>query len=433
MRRTVHILTVVLVAPWLPGCAWGGTMLDSTQYEIIFTKSYGLRAGTPHALIRTVDSGFAFVGTFGGAAYLVKTDANGDVQWQREFTSPKPPRQEHTGEVVLQTRDGGFVVAGSTNSDSTTGIQMGKTPDPISPRARMAALLVKYDKNGTVLWTKTFLDSPEKRFRKHFYRGIVVEDGYILIGQTTVELFDQPTRTGRAPAYPLWVVKFNEAGEVVWERVFGDELFTAFGGTELYGKPVIDREGHLLFAVATREWQKRGEGGKLQTKLGQGGPSVRYTVVLKLDKSGVEIKRAQLPAADTLAVAPVADGYALVGSEHTFHRQTWVITLDHDLNQKSQIMLNASVFSIRTALPWGNDGSLLVVGYHVDDPDRPRPKAAFAYVTKDGQFQDESTFSGGYTTMVDVVRGARDDEFVFLVSSEFVAEPGTALVKVRRR
>lgn len=432
MQRTVHILTVVLVAAWFPGCAWSGTMLNSTQYEIVFTKSYGVRPGTPHALIRTGDGGFAFVGTFGGAAFVVKTDANGDVQWQREFTSPKPPRQEHTGEVVLQTRDGGFLVAGSTNSDSTTGIQMGQTPDPISPRARMAALLVKYDKHGGVLWTKTFLDLPEKRFRKHFYRGVAVKDGYILIGITSVELLDQPTRTGRAPAYPLWVVKFNDAGEVVWERVFSDEVFTAFlGGTPLYGKPVIDRDGHLLFAVAAREHQKR-VGGRLQTMTG-GEPLVEYTVVFKLDKDGVEIKRVKLPAASTLAFTPVADGYAVVGTERTFHLGTWMITLDPHLNQKSQTMVNAPAFGIRAMVPWGNDGALFVGGYHVDDPDRPRPKAALASITKDGQFQGESTLSGGYTTAVDVVQGARDDEFIFLVSSDFVAEPGTALVKVRRR
>ena len=435
VQRGVCLLSVLFFVCLFPGCTRGINWIDSTAHEVILEKSLGIAYGEPQQLIKTADGGYAFVGTFGGAAFLVKTDAKGEVQWQREFTSPTPPRQHHSANAVLQTKDGGFLIAGSTDSDSTTGVQMGETPNPTSPRRGQAALVVKYDTNGQFVWKKTFIGTPNTYFNRVFYRGVVAQDGYILIGQTNLTLFDQPTPSGRGGSIPLWVVKLNDAGEVMWERVFGNEVFAVVGsGTEVYGKPVVDSQGNLLIAIATREQLNRVADGKLEVFKG-GESLVEYAVVLKLDKDGHELKRVQLAAARTLAFTPIPQGYVLVGSGAQFHSKgkTWMVKLNDDLTIASKTIWETTQFGARCMVPLGSDDGLLIGGSHKADEKSGRPpQAATGYVTKEGQFQEEMMSNSYHVRAVDVVPGSQDGEFVFLVDSGTGTQPGAALVKVKR-
>jgi len=103
--------------------------------DTLWTRTYG---GTGDDCInstqQTTDGGYIATGytmSFGegGAAYLIKTDAQGDTQWTRTYGCPS------TGSSVQQTADGGYVIAGGQGNDGC---------------------LIKTDARGHTLWTRTY-------------------------------------------------------------------------------------------------------------------------------------------------------------------------------------------------------------------------------------------------------------------------------------
>jgi hypothetical protein len=94
------------------------------------------------SLIQTSDGGYAIAGateSFGAGewdVYVVKLDANGNLQWTK--TIGGPDREE--GVSLIQTSDGGYAIAGSHQS-------FGAGEDDV--------YVVKLDANGNLQWTKT--------------------------------------------------------------------------------------------------------------------------------------------------------------------------------------------------------------------------------------------------------------------------------------
>jgi hypothetical protein len=110
--------------------------------DTLWTRTYG---GTSDdygfSIQQTSDMGYIFAGqsnSFGNGwqVYLVKTDASGDTLWTRTFGGTGYDE----GYSVQQTTDGGYVVAGVTNSFGN-GLQV---------------YLIKTDASGNTLWTRTF-------------------------------------------------------------------------------------------------------------------------------------------------------------------------------------------------------------------------------------------------------------------------------------
>jgi len=79
-----------------------------------------------HSLILTSDGGFAIAGesdSFGAGGYdfwLIKTDGSGSIEWSRTYGGP----ERDSAESVIQTSDGGYVLAGLTQSYGLVGSDM---------------------------------------------------------------------------------------------------------------------------------------------------------------------------------------------------------------------------------------------------------------------------------------------------------------------
>jgi len=92
--------------------------------NIEWEKTYGGGdADWGHSLIVTSDGGFALVGesnSFGAGGYdfwLVKTDGSGNIEWSRTYGGP----EWDSAESLVQTSDGGYVLAGFTHSFGLVG------------------------------------------------------------------------------------------------------------------------------------------------------------------------------------------------------------------------------------------------------------------------------------------------------------------------
>jgi hypothetical protein len=147
------------------------------------------------SLIRTID-GYAFAGitnSFGGGGYdawLIKTDTNGTKQWDKTYGET----DDDAANCVIQTADGGYAVAGNTESLGA---------------GYYDAWLIKTDGGGTMQWGYTYggsdLDNAVSVVQ-------TVEGGYALAGETG--------SFGTSYSYG-WLVKTDATGVMQWQRIYG--------------------------------------------------------------------------------------------------------------------------------------------------------------------------------------------------------------------
>jgi hypothetical protein len=116
----------------------------NTYGELLWYRTYG-GEGTDNGwdIVQTEDKGFLIVGftdSFGAGEmdiYLIRTDSDGQMLWERTFGGTK----SEYGWALAQTVDGGFVLAGQTDSFG---------------EGDKDGYLVKVDANGDELWSQTY-------------------------------------------------------------------------------------------------------------------------------------------------------------------------------------------------------------------------------------------------------------------------------------
>jgi hypothetical protein len=147
---------------------------------------------------QTLDGGFIIAGytnSFGAGSddvYLIKTDGDGDTMWTRTYGGAGVDQ----GNSVQQTTDTGYVVAGSTTSFGAGSSDM---------------YLIKTNAAGDTLWTKTYGGTAGEM---GFCVRQTTDGGYIVVGQS---------RSFGAGQTDFYVVKANSSGDTLWTRTFGAE------------------------------------------------------------------------------------------------------------------------------------------------------------------------------------------------------------------
>jgi hypothetical protein len=188
--------------------------------ETLWTRTYGGPGMDEGWSIRqTSDHGYVIAAStmsFGAGnrkIWLIKTDSMGDTLWTRLFG----------GDSISccgwaqQTTDGGYFVAGWTNSYSPT-------PQPY---------LIKTNSVGDTLWTRTI--GSQGYFAEGMSGQQVKDGGYIVVGGC------EDTTTGNIDVY---LARTDANGDTLWTRTFGgpgyDEGYsvcqTADGGYAICGQ-----------------------------------------------------------------------------------------------------------------------------------------------------------------------------------------------------
>ena len=169
--------------------------------ESLWTKTIGdIDNDKGYGLCQTSDSGYVVVGftepvptgyrdSDSTNVYLVKTDANGGVVWTKEYGG----RAGDWGCSVEQTSDGGYIIAGYTNSFSASA-------------GDNDIYLIKTDSLGDSLWTKVFCQSEDDRaYSVHQ----TIDGGYVITGG--VDLADTAN---------LYLLKTNASGNQNWFMMY---------------------------------------------------------------------------------------------------------------------------------------------------------------------------------------------------------------------
>src|SRR5437867_11229470 len=142
----VKLLTAILLFPFLftyaqPAIEWqkclGGTE-DEWAESIEQTTDGGyIIAG------RSASNNGDVIGSHGNWDYwLVKTDSSGNIQWQKCLGGT----DDDAAYSVQQTTDGGYIVAGQSNSNDG---------DVTGNHGNEDYWLVKTDANGSIQWEKS--------------------------------------------------------------------------------------------------------------------------------------------------------------------------------------------------------------------------------------------------------------------------------------
>jgi hypothetical protein len=141
-------------------------------------------------VIQTNDGGYALSGHNEYDLYIVRLTQGGNILWTKTWGGPAI----ETGDAIIQTLDGGFLVGGTT---STYGSGMEDL------------VLIKTDLNGNFTWVKTYGGSN----RDVLSSIINTTDGnYAMTGGT--ESFG-------VQSINSYLLKVNPAGIVLWSKTFG--------------------------------------------------------------------------------------------------------------------------------------------------------------------------------------------------------------------
>jgi len=165
--------------------------------DTLWTRTYGGSSNDwGECLRQTSDGGYIIAGatrSFGAGSYdvyLLKTDSSGDTLWTHTYGGSSEDR----GYSVQETSDGGFIVAGQTESFGAGESDL---------------YLVKSNSSGDTLWTHAYGGSSSD----YGYSVQETSDGgYIVVGVTG---------SFGAGGYDVYFLKTDSSGDTLWSRTYG--------------------------------------------------------------------------------------------------------------------------------------------------------------------------------------------------------------------
>ncbi len=277
--------------------------------EIVWKKSYG-GSGVDYAksIQQTTDGGYVIAGysnssngdVSGGHGnydfWVVKIAGDGTLEWQKTFGGTNEDRAYS----IKQTPDGGYIVGGITTSSDG---------DVTDPKGSFDVWIVKLASTGSLDWQKT-LGGTGIDF---CYDLITTEDGgYLFTGYSNS--VDGDVEGGQG-SEDYWVVKLNDTGALTWQKTLGgtksdisysvkqakDLGYIIAGETSSIDGDVSNAKG----GNKSDYWiVKLNTGGALEWEKSYGGTNIdiAYSIELTLDGEYVIAGESSSPDGDVIGL-----------------------------------------------------------------------------------------------------------------------------------
>jgi uncharacterized delta-60 repeat protein len=312
--------------------------------NMVWEKTYGgSDDDRAYSIQQTTDGGYIVAGrtnSFGAGyadVYLIKLDADGKMVWEKTYGGS----DDDGAWSIQQTKDGGYIVAGYTSSFGAGGLDV---------------YVIKLDANGNELWKKTYGGSDDEiAVIKQTKDG-----GYIVAGWT---------KSFGAGSLDVYIIKLDANGNKVWEKTYGgsgddwansiqqttDGGYIVAGGTYSFGAGSLDVYIIKLDANGTKLWEKTfGESNDddawsiQQTKDGgyivagytnSFGAGYEDVYVIKLDENGNKVWEKTYGGTEwdwASSIQQTKDGgYIVAGSTESFgagYADVYIIKMDSEGN-----------------------------------------------------------------------------------------------------
>ena len=167
-----------------------------------------------YSVLQLDDGSYVIAGLYDGGfpelfgdVLLMKLDADGDPIWTRNYHG----HARDCGYSLVQTSDGGFIIAGATNEDIYGGYS--------------EVYLIKTDANGSIVWDRNL----------GYGKGLCVrqttDEGYIIAGWTYI--------VGNMEE--AYAIKTDASGDTVWTSAWG-----GYGPDIGFSVVQTDDEGYII-------------------------------------------------------------------------------------------------------------------------------------------------------------------------------------------
>jgi hypothetical protein len=187
-----------IVAGWEKESVWDLQVYlikTNATGDILWTRSYGgAHFDYGFSVQQTQDGGYIVAGLITLDSpdfvnvYLIKTNSSGDTLWTRTYGGGG----DDYGWSVQQTQDGGYIVAGETNSFGNS----------------LQVYLIKTNSSGDTLWTKTYGGTGNDL---GYSVQQTADGGYIVAGYT--KSFGDSSQ--------VYLIKTNALGDTLWTKNYG--------------------------------------------------------------------------------------------------------------------------------------------------------------------------------------------------------------------
>lgn len=211
----------------------------NAQGVIQWEKTYGGSNDDSFAAVElTPDGGYLFGGAsksddgdltshYGSTSFsdfwLVKTDANGNISWQKNYGGT-------AGESIRamdQLANGGYILGGSTYSNGD---------DVSSNNGEFDYWIVKIDENGNILWDKNYGSGDSETLNNVKEAN---DGGFIIGGLARASGGDVGGNYNGS--LDFWLVKTDPFGNIIWEQNYGGSSPEEFGMLAL-----TDDDGYIV-------------------------------------------------------------------------------------------------------------------------------------------------------------------------------------------
>ncbi len=165
--------------------------------DTLWTATYGGdESDAGYSVLQTLDGGYIIAGetgsfgVFGRDVYLVKTDSLGNLVWA---TTCGEDSSDDVGRCIVQSSDKGYAVVGGTHSVSGSA----------------DVYLIKMDTLGNVLWTRSY-GGTEEDFGFSVLQ--TADGGYTIAGYTF---------SSGAGWHDVYLIRVDSLGDSLWARTYG--------------------------------------------------------------------------------------------------------------------------------------------------------------------------------------------------------------------
>ncbi|MBX7139967.1 MAG: T9SS type A sorting domain-containing protein [Chitinophagales bacterium] len=292
--------------------------------------------------------------------WIVKLESTGAIEWQKSLGGTSSDEAQS----IQQTADGGYIVAGS--SQSNDGDVSGWHPGYDDYGYPLADYwIVKLDGTGVIEWQLSLGGSFDDRAQSVQQTA---DGSYIVAGHSQSNDGDVSGHHGNSSYDDYWIVKLDDAGTIEWQK--------SLGGTSSDEAQSIQQSADGGYIVAGSSKSNNADvSGWHEGYDYYGDPTSDYWIV-KLDGTGAIEWQKSLGGTsydEAQSIQQSADGsYIVAGNSFSYNGDVsgnhgeddyWIVKLDGTGAIEWQKSLGGTEFDEVYSIQQTTDGGFIVAGY----------------------------------------------------------------------